>query len=158
MSKIRTNYIVKISPDKIPEVEINMLVEEELNEDENTDQIIANKLKTISLPALSQPSIFGIPKSSEQHEANLGSHVQPSADKRPQQPTAPARPSAGKPPHSNKPATTKQLSAVKKICAKTGVTEDELCKHFNISSLEALNNGQVQEVFEMQKQFKENRG
>ena len=140
------------------DVQVNMIVEEEFNEKDDLDLIIQNKLGSIPVPTLPEPSLVDALRSLKWQKTIPANPIQPPAERRQQRQPSSAKPSSYNPSKASKPATLSQLGTVRGICATIGVTEDDLCERFHISSLEDLNYNQVQEVFDMQKQFKASLG
>ena len=138
--------------------QFNVYIEDETNENEDIRRVISNQVKMMSQSILSEPRVIGALKSPEQHETITVSPSQPPAERRQQRQPSSAKPSSYNPSKASKPATLSQLGTVRGICATIGVTEDDLCERFHISSLEDLNYNQVQEVFDMQKKFKASLG
>lgn len=158
MRKITTQYTMKLTAGNPSDVQVNMIVEEEFNEKDDLDLIIQNKLGSIPVPTLPEPSLVDALRSLKWQKTIPANPIQPPAERRQQRQPSSAKPSSYNPSKASKPATLSQLGTVRGICATIGVTEDDLCERFHISSLEDLNYNQVQEVFDMQKQFKASLG
>ena len=158
MRKITTQYTMKLTAGNPSDVQVNMIVEEEFNEKDDLDLIIQNKLGSIPVPTLPEPSLVDALRSLKWQKTIPANPIQPPAERRQQRQPSSAKPSSNNPSQASKPATLSQLGTVRGICATIGVTEDDLCERFHISSLEDLNYNQVQEVFDMQKKFKASLG
>jgi len=158
MRKITTQYTMKLTAGNPSDVQVNMIVEEEFNEKDDLDLIIQNKLGSIPVPTLPEPSLVDALRSLKWQKTIPANPIQPPAERRQQRQPSSAKPSSYNPSKASKPATLSQLGTVRGICATIGVTEDDLCERFHISSLEDLNYNQVQEVFDMQKKFKASLG
>lgn len=138
--------------------QFNVYIEDETNENEDIRRVISNQVKMMSQSILSEPRVIGALKSPEQHETITVSPSQPPAERRQQRQPSSAKPSSNNPSQASKPATAKQVATVRGICDFIGMPEEDLCERFHVSSLDALDYNQVQEVFDMQKQFKASLG